>query len=139
MLMPATALVVLVRMSLWLLPSRAIVQVVRRLESAHRADSASHMVTISLIVWAVAAVARRIPRATCLTQSIAAKILLRAFGYDAQLCLGVARNADGSLRAHAWLERGGRAVLGGEGAHTLYRLPPFTDDARIFASPSFTR
>lgn len=83
------------------------------------------------MIWAVEAVARRIPRATCLTQAIAAKLLLGCIGDHVQLCLGVARTTDGALRAHAWVERDGKAILGGEGIHSLVRLPELPSDANV--------
>lgn len=134
MLMIALLVVVVVRASLWLLPSRAIVRVVRRLSSVPRAPISTHPLAISVIIWAVEAASRRVPRATCLTQALSAKLLLRCFGQDAQLCLGVARSADGGLRAHAWLERNGGPILGGAGVQSMMRLPKLPNGTRAPAS-----
>lgn len=130
-LLLAAPLVVAIRVALWLLPSRTVLRIVRRFESSHAAESVSHAAPLGAIVWAIDAASRRVPRATCLTQALAGKVLLRCFGFDAQLCLGVARGDDGSLRAHAWLERDGRAVVGGDGARHLARLPSLGDDLRL--------
>lgn len=124
----AIPMVIAVRVALWLLPSRRIVQVVRAFE-AGSFPARSGRLPANTIVWAVEAVARRIPMATCLTQALAAKCLLRLFRHDARLCLGVAYSPSGALRAHAWLEREGRPILGGEGVSSLTRLPMLPNGA----------
>jgi hypothetical protein len=130
----ALPLVATVRLALWILPSRIILRLVRRFESVSRADAARPRISAARIVWAVEAVSRRIPRATCLTQALSAKLLLRCFGQHAQLCLGVARTSAGTFRAHAWLERDGRPVLGGAGIQSFVRLPELPDAAGIARS-----
>jgi transglutaminase superfamily protein len=125
--MAALPLVAVVRLALWAVPSGSILRSVARFERSKRSDAARARVAPSTVVWAIEAASRRIPQATCLTQAIAAKLLLRLFGYDAQLCLGVGRLDDGALRAHAWLERQGRPVLGAAGVHSLVRFPEFRD------------
>lgn len=130
----ALPVVATVRLALWVLPSRTILRIVRRLALASPAEATHPRVPGSLIAWAVEAVSRRVPGATCLTQALAAKLLLRCFGQDAQLCLGVARAPDGTFRAHAWLERSGRPVLGGAGIQSLVRLPQLPDEPAIAES-----
>jgi Transglutaminase-like superfamily len=66
-----------------------------------------------------AAVARRVP-ASCLVQAVAAAMLFRRYGHDAQLRLGVAHR-DGALAAHAWLESEGRTVYGEAGEFVALR------------------
>jgi hypothetical protein len=129
----ALPVVVTVRVGLWVLSSRTILRLVSRLERWGGNVTARTRIgpPPSTIIWAVESVSRRIPRATCLTQAIAAKLLLRWSGLDAQLCLGVASSGDGSLRAHAWLEREGRPLLGGAGTRSLVRLPELPDRGSI--------
>ena len=62
-------------------------------------------------LWAIAVTARLVGY-TCLAQALAARVLLERRGFDCRLRLGVVR-ADGRFEAHAWLERGGRVVVGG--------------------------
>ena len=65
------------------------------------------------IPWAVAAAGRRLPGArSCLPQALAARALLESSGRPARLRLGVSR--EGPFRAHAWVESGGRVVVGGD-------------------------
>lgn len=134
LLLVALPIVVAVRLALWLLPSRAIVLITSRLSSSLNVIEQEQSTLTSLIPWAVEAVSKAVPRATCLTQAMAAKLLLRWFGEDAQLCLGVAHTSDGALRAHAWLERDGRPVLGGAGIKSMVRLPDLPDPAPLPAS-----
>ena len=62
-------------------------------------------------LWAIAVTARHLGF-PCLAQALAARVLLERCGLDCRLRLGVDR-ADGRFEAHAWLERGGRVVVGG--------------------------
>ncbi len=65
------------------------------------------------ITWAIAAVSRRIPLLSrCLTQAVAAKILLARCGHPALMRIGVSRNENGRLEAHAWVESQGVVVMG---------------------------
>lgn len=116
-----------IRLALWVLPSPVILRIVRWLALASAFTSHTRL-SAAAIIRAIEVASGRIPRATCLTQALSAKLLLHLFGHDAQLCLGVARTADGKLRAHAWLERGGRPILGAAGIDTLTRLSVLPND-----------
>jgi hypothetical protein len=69
--------------------------------------------TLSRIGWAVRNSARLVPKASCLTQALAAQFLLARSGYPSQLRIGVATDPAGRLLAHAWLVSNGRVVVGG--------------------------
>jgi hypothetical protein len=71
---------------------------------------------LSCVAWAVQTAAANAPwRDCCLTQAIVAKVMLRRRTLRSMLYLGVKREKDGKLRAHAWLTAGGRLVVGTEG------------------------
>ena len=73
------------------------------------------------VLWAVAAVNRRLdPARPCLTQALAARYLLSRGGVPSVLQIGVARD-EGELQAHAWLERDGVVIIGGEQSPARYR------------------
>ena len=74
------------------------------------------------LAWAVTAAGRRL-RSTCLTDALALQALMLAEGYDATLRLGVARSGHGKLEAHAWLESGGRVLIGGPESARFTVLP----------------
>lgn len=76
------------------------------------------------ITWAVSAVGRRIPLLSrCLIQAIATKILLARWGYPVLLRIGVARDENGRLEAHAWVESQGEVVMGAPAAGHFIPLP----------------
>jgi hypothetical protein len=65
------------------------------------------------LVWAVQAASRRVPRATCLVQAVAADALLTRAGYESVVEIGVAKDNLSRFEAHAWVRCGGRIVIGG--------------------------
>ena len=69
------------------------------------------------IAWAVERVSDRVRNATCLVRALAAHSLLGRHGFPSCVSIGVVageRRAKGSdLIAHAWIELGGRILLGG--------------------------
>ena len=112
LLVKTFALLLLIRVALWVVPFRIVDRAVTRLT---RRAGRRERYSIEQIVWAVGAASRRIPAATCLTQALAGTLLLAANGHPSTLRLGVARNDDGRLRAHAWIESEGRTILGDTG------------------------
>lgn len=64
------------------------------------------------VVWAVRAASARIPRATCLTQALAVRLMLQRRGLPALLRIGVARSAEKGVEGHAWIECQGRIIIG---------------------------
>jgi hypothetical protein len=78
-----------------------------------------------LAVWAVEAAGRRLlSRNPCLPKALAVLILFRRGGEDAEMHVGVTRELDGSVQAHAWVESGGQVVIGGDVPIESYtRLP----------------
>lgn len=67
------------------------------------------------IAWAVRAAARYVPTANCLPQAIVAKQLLEEQGYHPLLRIGVQPPQALDLKAHAWVESGGRILVGDDG------------------------
>jgi hypothetical protein len=121
----AVVMVGSMRLALWLLPYRILAPLLERLASAAR--PARRPQDVDHVAWAVSAAARSIPRATCLTQALAARQLLARCGEPSDLHIGVAQDAERGIAAHAWLAAGGRVVIGGE---TLERYLPLTALAR---------
>ena len=67
---------------------------------------------VQRIAWAVRAASKGVPHATCLTQALAAQVLFARHAHAVDLRIGVAKGEAGGLEAHAWLEHGGRVVVG---------------------------
>jgi hypothetical protein len=93
----------------------------RLIASLLRARSSPTAEASSQIGWAVPRVARFVPRATCLTQALAAQLLFARAGYAASLRIGVARQGE-AFQAHAWLEDGTVVVFGDRSG--FVPLPP---------------
>jgi hypothetical protein len=107
LLLRALLLVATVRISLFLLPFRFI----QRLSGRARRRMPIHR--MGRCIWAVRATSRYVPRATCLTQAIAAQVLLSESGYDSRIEIGVTKDEHRQFRAHAWVVCGESIVLGG--------------------------
>jgi transglutaminase superfamily protein len=116
LLLAGGVVVACVRMLLWLLPFKRLVWLIERtaLRSARVAPVRLRKDTHVKIAWSVTTAARYVPRATCLTQAMAAHWLFAWVGHPTELRIGVAKKNDKALRAHAWLESEGRVVVGGE-------------------------
>lgn len=66
------------------------------------------------VAWAVETVSRNTPgEKTCLTQALAAQVLLTRRGYSSLLHIGVVKDENGELLAHAWVECQNEIVVGG--------------------------
>jgi len=117
----AIAVLALVRLGLWILPFKTV----GRLTAGTTAWLGSNPAgTAQRVSRAIPSSARLVPGASCLTQALAAEVLMRRRGHPCSLRLGVARNAAGDLRAHAWLESNGVSVVGG-GLSDYTLLPAF--------------
>ena len=112
MLPTALAAVALVRAGLRFVPLPAWERMADRLSAVRSAHSTA-AATAQDVAWAVRTAGRLIPRASCLTQALAAKLILSRRGYASRLGIGVARGPAHGLRAHAWLEVNGLVVVGG--------------------------
>ena len=73
------------------------------------------------VVWAIEAVGRRMPGATCLVKALAGRHLLARCGYDTDLRIGVSRDSERKFIAHAWLEWRGLTLPGGQDAPVKYK------------------
>jgi len=114
-----------IRLGLWLLPFRTLRGILARLTPAAPVwrEPSGASVDADRIAWAVTRVSRFVPAGTCLTQALAAQLLLRRRGLSACLRIGVARGAEAQFLAHAWVESQGRVVVGGPGVTRYTALP----------------
>lgn len=120
LLLRAWRLEVVIRLGLWLLPFRSVRR--RVASTRHRVGPAAPAEADRRIGWAVTSAARYVPAATCLTQALAAKVLLNDAGRGARLTIGVERDA-GSLRAHAWVEGDDGVIVGDHDLERFTVLP----------------
>ncbi|MBU1139564.1 MAG: lasso peptide biosynthesis B2 protein, partial [Proteobacteria bacterium] len=54
-----------------------------------------------------------IPGSTCLSNALAGQILFSSYGHKTRLHIGVARDQENTLEAHAWLSLEGATIVGG--------------------------
>ncbi len=108
----AAALLLAVRLGLWLLPYRVVSGVLERRVRRRGDEDRFDARVVADAARAVVVAGRYVPRATCLAQALTLRTLLGLLGQPARLRIGVRKNAD-ALEAHAWVESGGRVVIGG--------------------------
>ena len=105
-----------VRLALWRWPYAEVRARLVALRDARRTVGPARPTAgreAAALAWAVRVAARRVPKASCLTQAVALESLLADAGMRAEVRIGVARGADGSFEAHAWVEHDGRVLIGG--------------------------
>jgi hypothetical protein len=107
-LIRALLVVGVARASLWLLP----IEAARKAVARAAAGTAGH--SQERLLWAVRVASRYLPRATCLTQALAAQALLARSGYPSQVEIGVTKDESRRFQAHAWVVCQGQVVLGGQ-------------------------
>ncbi len=108
-----------IRVALWLLPYRIVRPLVDRAGRTPERDADE--LTAARVAWAISNAARFVPRATCVTQALAARRLLARRGWASEVCYGVGR-LRGRVIAHAWLESGGRVIVGDQRLESLLPL-----------------
>jgi hypothetical protein len=113
LLIKAGFLLMGMRLALWLLAFPSLIRLVERLNHSRSEVLATDPLLVEKIAWAVQTSARYIPKATCLTQALAAQILLRRRGFQADLHIGVARDSSKQFQAHAWIVSDGKVIIGG--------------------------
>ena len=118
LLLRATVAVAGFRVALALLPFRWV----QGLAVRPRRSSAGPRASRDDLAWSVVAVGRRF-RSTCLVDALALQALLLREGHDASLRIGVAKTDAGRLEAHAWLDSGGRVLVGGPESARFTELP----------------
>ncbi|MBZ9768665.1 lasso peptide biosynthesis B2 protein [Mesorhizobium sp. CA6] len=86
---------------------------VRSLVTGMHARRAASVADLRRVAWGVAAAARLVPGASCLTQALAGQYLLARQGSASKISIGIERGTGSELKAHAWLMSGNHIVLGG--------------------------
>ena len=82
--------------------------------SGSRQPAPIKLTELQRISWAIAAAAKRVPwRSDCLLQAMAAHRWLRRKGIQAEVFVGVRKNEQGHLIAHAWSRHGELTITGG--------------------------
>ena len=94
-------------------------------------DNTRGEVDLARLSWAISVAAARVPwRSDCLPQAMAADRWLRRYGIQPKFFVGVAKEASGSLKGHAWLRCGEMTVTGGNGQDFAIIIEPISRAAR---------
>ena len=105
------ALLVRVRLALWIRPFQHVREMAERLGERRVGDGvkrlSAHDITSLITVGA-----SYIPEATCLTQALVAQVILKKYGYAPELKIGVGRGEAKRFQAHAWIELDGKVIIG---------------------------
>jgi hypothetical protein len=131
-LVRAFVLVWIVRTGLWVAPFPLVRRSTNRWARPRRrlASNPSQVAEqVDAVTEAVSCASRFVPRATCLTQALATRILLARRGIESVVRYGAARGAGGKFLAHAWVESAGRVVIGGVTSPNRYAPFPAFDTA----------
>jgi hypothetical protein len=111
LLISALALVSAIRLGLWVFPVRTVGHVLGWFVPG--VPKTLDPSVPERVARAVARASRVVPDATCLTQALAAQVILERHGLPARLHIGVLRDSGQAVRAHAWVESRGVTVIGG--------------------------
>jgi hypothetical protein len=115
----------MIRLALWVIPFPKLYNWAIQFRKGSIGDKPLSNGQVYKVVWAVSAAARRVPKATCLTQALATQIMLGRRGHRTSLQLGIMKTQAGKFDAHAWVERNGHVLIGLNNTFSqLTRLPP---------------
>jgi hypothetical protein len=113
----------LVRLGLWLLNFQKLLQLLAKFNRIARSDQ--EQIELKKIVWAVNLSSRYMfGDVKCLARALTTQSLMIRHGYSSQLQIGVAKEKNGQLEAHAWIESQGRVVIGYVGDLSRYAILP---------------
>lgn len=101
-----------VRLCLWFFPKQSVKSCLLVNETENVNGKVVDWDAVERTVASVERCSRYIPKATCLTQAMSVFLLLQKMGQASNLKIGVEKDQDGSLKAHAWVEVDERIVMG---------------------------
>ena len=136
LLIQATILIAGIRTALRVLPFTVLCRLLKGLSRQSTGGEADDS-TRERTIWAVERAVERFPAVgTCLTQAMAAHVLLARRGHDSNLRIGVRRDAAGRFDAHAWLELNGVVLIGEAGRAGFTPMPALRG---LSGSPELTQ
>jgi hypothetical protein len=122
LLLKAALMLGTIRLGLWLLSFQTLRRLLAKVSSISASRHDPEQPSKENVVWAVETAGRYLaPAATCLTLALTAQVLLLRRGYPALLHIGAVKSDGGQFLAHAWVESGGKVVIGG---YELERYTP---------------
>ncbi len=114
-------LIWLIRLSLWLVPFRWLNKRLASVSSDLNNNRIDWLV-IKDVTRSVKSCSRYVPYASCLTQALATRTLLQLKGQNSRLQIGVNKDENDKLEAHAWIEIDGKIIIGKLPRHHRYTV-----------------
>jgi hypothetical protein len=113
LLAECAVVLLLARLALSLCPFRTLLKIVDRAAASPLSVWRRGPRRIERVRWAVLKASRYVPGTRhCLTQALCAKLLLGSQDRAVHVRIGVAKDEEGRLIAHAWLEAEGMPIFG---------------------------
>ena len=95
------------------------------------ADALIHAKHLQRISWAVVTMSHHLPwECKCLVQAIAGKKMLQRRRIGSTLYLGVAKEGENALVAHAWLRSGSMILTGARGRDRFAVVSTFAEESK---------
>jgi hypothetical protein len=130
LVLEAGAWLALTRLAILLVPFRRIARTLGKVMAESSHDDPRDDDLVRRVGWAVRIASRYTPWQTrCLAEGMAAKGMLRLRGLASTLYLGLAKNEEGELEAHAWLRCGSQVVTGEHEAERYAVVARFAEEA----------
>jgi hypothetical protein len=130
LLLRAACWLAVIRVGVWLLPFQTLRRLVAGAAQASRRPSDARRLSPDRVAWGVVVASQYVPGAgSCLVQALAGRILLAQSGIPGRVHIGFARDAQGQIEGHAWLESQGRIVIGGSELERYILLSAFEGES----------
>ena len=132
LLLEASLWLGMARLAIRLFPFPRIArQLGKHMAESPEADTPAHVKHLQHISWAVVAMSRHLPwECKCLIQAIAGKKMLQRRGIVSTLYLGVAKEGEKALIAHAWLRSGSVILTGRRGKDRFTVVSTFAEESK---------
>ena len=130
-LIQSAFLLSMIRMGLFALPFKSLLTLVNGVKLKNAAINANDRIPSNRITWAIETASRYVPFTTCLSKALAVQVIFSKRGYPSHLRIGVSKNENEQLEAHAWVECKGQVVIGNCPDFTRYKVMPSLEEKRI--------
>lgn len=113
-----------IRLGLYILPFQTIVKLVNRFDHSDEIRVVQDRDYQERVARTVERASRRLlGENACLTQALTSQLILKRRGINARLRIGVQKNEQGIMQAHAWVENDGLVVIGGRAVDLKSYIP----------------
>lgn len=119
------------RLALSAIGFRRLMLIFDRSKRTLREATPNDVAALHEVQHAIARSSRVIPGASCLTQALAARVVISRLGIGSNLRIGVGKDEAGKFIAHAWLDCGAMIVVGGADSPGKYSVLPSIETTKF--------